>query len=342
MGYDFSVGDHLHPVTGLLDEVADRVESVFAEKMLYEKYTEGARYVSEVAILVPETDYRAPEYLKGAARMLCELKIPYSVYNSSDDFSREKLLILPRALEITDELKDKISAFRASGGKLLFIGEGSDMAEALGAADGITELSRDTSDNAFFLTEDGNMQWAIYKPARLFKSRAKELAKYVSGYFNFVYDGLHSYFYRPQNEITDYSAAVVTDGVGYICYDAFEAYASNFLRENKLLVGKVIDALLPERMIESKDLPSTAVVSVTKNEKHSILHVKVTYPSIRNGRGIVEEHNFLDRATVSLRGEYRVTAIPSEKPVPVTYEGGRTVVTLENIKGYGAFLLEEK
>ena len=340
-GYDFSVGDHLHPVTGLFDETADRVGRVFAEKMLYEKYDEGAKYVSEVGIIVPPEDYRAPEYLIGAARMLCELKIPYSEYTAEDDFSREKLLILPRAIEVTPAFREKIAEHRRRGGKLLFIGEGADMAAALGEDKIISELSEDTSDNAYFLMSGSDMQWAMYKPARKFRCNgARELARYVSGMFNLEFDGLHTYFYRPQGELTELSAAVTDGNTAFVCYDAFEAYASNFLKETKLLVGEAIDSLLPDREILTVGLPSTANVSITKNDSHRIFHLKLTHPAIRNGRGIVEDHAYLDRASISVRGECRVYKLPEYREVPAEIANGRTNFAVESIKGYAAFLLK--
>lgn len=341
MGYDFSVGDHLHPVFGLFDEVIDRVGKVFSEKMLYEPYTNGAKYVSEIALMVPPEDYRAPEYLKGAARMLCELKIPYSVFTPDDDIHGVKLLILPRALEVTPELHKKIFIHVASGGKLLFIGEGLDMVAPLHADAAVTDIAPDPSDNSYFVTEEGGMLWSSYKPSRLMKNKgARELARYVSGYFNLEFDGLQTYFYRPQNEATEYSAAITDGTVGYISYNAFDAYASNFLRENKLLVGEVIDSLLPDRMIATEGLPSTATVSITETDEHKIFHLKLTHPSIRNGRGIVEDHAYLRHATASVRGEYKVYALPECREIAAEIRDGRTHFALDDITGYAAFLLK--
>ena len=80
-GYGISISDHLHPTLGLFDEVIDRAKVVFLEKLAYEPFTEGTKPKTEVGILIGKKDDCAPEYLRGAARMLCEAKIPYNSYD---------------------------------------------------------------------------------------------------------------------------------------------------------------------------------------------------------------------------------------------------------------------
>ena len=341
-GYGISISDHLHPKYGLVGDVINRAKVVFQKKLEYEKYDQGMRPLCEVGILASDNDYAAPEYLRGAARMLCELHIPYNTYAPSGDFSRMRLVIIPRALPDTDRLYERIRAFASEGGKVIFIGEGLDLAKTLGLDSGITDLKEDGFDNSYFLLPDGDMRWAAYAPSRRMKKGrdGRELARYVEGIFNLEFDGHECYFYRPQGEPTDESAAIVTDSVGYVSYNAFDAYAAAFLKETKILVGRVIDSLLPDREILTEGLPSTAIVGLSGRDTDRIAHIKVTYPSIRNGRGIVEEHNYLPEATVSVRGEFtRVSLIPSDTPIDFTVEGGRTVFKAKEILGYGAYLL---
>ena len=116
-GYGVSISDHLHPKLGLFNEVIDRAKKVFEEKLAYEKFTEGTRPKTEVGILIGKEDYRAPEYLRGAARMLCESKIPYNSYDTDGDFSSEKLLIIPKKLKLDKPLEEKLRSFKSSGSR---------------------------------------------------------------------------------------------------------------------------------------------------------------------------------------------------------------------------------
>lgn len=339
-GYDFNISDHLHPIHGLFGEIADRVKIVFEEKMRYEPFLENPKYLSEIGVIVNE-EYWVSEYTKGVARMLNELKLPYSTYRPYDDFSNEKLIIIPKKLNLNSETAKKIIDFKNNGGKILFVGTAIDNATELGLDYGIKDIEDDKFDNSYYKTEDCDMIWATYAPAKVFKNNGKtELAKHVSGIFNFTYDGNHSYFYRPQGKASDHSA-VVTDGeIAYVCFNAFDGYAESFLKETKLLIKDTIDSLLPEKMVECNLLPSTAIISLTGHENHKVLHLKTTYPAIKNGRGIIEEHTYLPKADFSVKGEYKVYALPSCVEIPATHQDGRTIFTATDILGYSAFMLK--
>jgi hypothetical protein len=247
--YDFTIADHLHPVDGFYKEISDRIGKVMAEKMLYEPYTVNSEYISEIAVIADEEDCGAPEYLRGVARMLCELKLPYDVYLPTMDFTSKKLVIIPKKVKADKAFLDRLKKFVDGGNKVVFVGSGNDIAVEAGLTDGVKIVGEDTSDNAYFTFGDSDIPWSTYEQSRIIKNDGgKEISKYVAGRFNFIYDGVHSYFYRPQGDVTEYSACVISGNCAYICYDAFLAYALNFLKENKLLVKAVIDELLPEKI----------------------------------------------------------------------------------------------
>ena len=338
--YDLSISDHLHPIVGLFDEVIDGVGKVFAEKMLYEPYTLGSEYVCDVGVVVDEDDYYSPELLRGVARMLCELKIPFDVYVESDDYFDKKLLIFPKRIDLDETHKERLVRFKENGGKILFCGSGLDVAKECNLDASVEMLGEDSHDNAYYVLDGSDMRWGMYKTSRLMKKRGgKEIAKYAPGLFNRIYDGKHAYFYRPQGEVSDMSAAVSDGDVAYICFDAFLSYATNFLKTTKTLVGKVISTLNEEPLIKCDGLPSTSIVSITQSPTAKVLHVKVTAPTIRNGRGIIEEHTFVPSARISVRGEYKAYVLPDKTPIDVTQNNGRTVIQTKDILGYRAFLL---
>ena len=73
-----------------------------------------------------------------------------------------------------------------------------------------------------------------------------------------------------------------------------------------------------------------------------MLHTKVTFPEIRGKRGIIEEHITVPQGhTVELMGEYKkVLTLPEMKKVKIKKKDGKTCITLPEITGYKAFLLE--
>lgn len=340
-GFGLSFGDHLHPVYGLENEVIERIGKVFEEKLLYEPYCDGAKYAAEIGLLVGNEDFDAPLYMQGAARLLNELKIPFNSYPCKNDFSAVKLLIIPKDFdENKDELGAKIKKFAINGGKIVFCGGGVFLANRLGIKDGVSEIEKDESDNAYFINNDGGMRWAVYKPcALLIKSDGKELAKYVAPTFNFGFDGRQAYFYRPQGAVTNYSSVVAGKNAAYISFDILEAYGESFLKEHRNLLGTVIDELLPERDIICSGLPSFATVSLTEKDDFKVFHVKAVHPEMRNGRGVIEDFDYVKNGGASLKGEYSVCTLPDKTPVPATVKDGRTVFETGEICGYKAFLL---
>ena len=341
--FGLSYGDHLHPVDGFEDEVVSRIKTVMEEKMLYEPYTDNSENVLEVGVMVKAGTRKMPPYVKGIARALKELKISYNAYDGYADFSQLKLLIIGEDIEADNAMKERIVSFAKCGGKIIFTGSAIDLGYELGLLDYIDLIGKDERDNAFYTTDKSNMRWAMYSPSRLIKNiNGEEKAKYIDNYFNLIWDGRQSYFYRPQGKPTEYSAAVIGKNSACICFDIFKAYAENFLSEHRELLSDIIDTLLPDRLVKTENMPRYAGVALTQNDKHLVLHVKSTYPEIKMGRGIIEDHVYMRSSTVSVKGEYSVSALPTLEKIEARIENGRTVFETGDILGYKAFLLNNK
>ncbi len=341
--FAISFGDHLHPVDGFENEVASRIGKVMKEKMAYEPYTDGSRNVVEVGALVHSNDQtrKLPYYVRGIARMLKELKIPYNIYNENGSFDEVKLLFVSDNDGYDDALKARLREYAKKGGKIIFSGAGIDLGKEAGLLDYVELLGKDPDDNAYFTAKGSDMRWAMYAPSRLIKNvSGTEKAKYVSRIINFVWDGRQATFYRPQGTPSDYSAAVLGEGSACICFDIFKAYADSFLVAHRDLVEELINVFLPNRNILTADMAKTATVSLTKNDRHLVFHVKATYPEHKMNRGIVEEHVYMKSATVSLAGEHEVYILPNMEKVEAKIESGRTVFETGNVLGYRAFLLK--
>ena len=339
--YAFSVGDHLHPVDGLEDEVIERIGKVFEEKMLYEPFDKDAEYLCETAVLAERDSIKADPYLQGVSRMLCELKIPYNIYNEFYEWKNIKVLIIARAIELSENLKTKLLAFNKNGGKIIFLGSAIDTGKELGLLDYVEVLGEDKSDNAYLTYGNNGMRWAVYKPCRLIKNvSGKEISKYVSNVFNMEYDGRHCYFYRPQGEVTDKSAVVIGDnGTAVVCFDMSISYKENYLKEHRDIFNDILTELNPNHFIKVEGMPVTARIAVTENDINKIVHVKATFPEGRLGRGIIEDHVYMKSAKVSLKGEYKVRILPTLQEVQSVVKDGVTTFETGNFEGYRAFSL---
>ena len=343
--FGISYGDHMHPVDGFENEVASRIAKVMEEKIAYEPYTENSDNIVEVGIIIHSNTVtrRLPYFAKGAARMLKELKLQYNVYDENGRFENDgvKLLIVAEEADYGEDFKARLRDFAAKGGKVIFAGAATGLGKELGLLDFVEIVGKDTRDNAYYTVGSSDMRWAMYDPSRILKNLSgTEVAKYVNNVVNFTWDGRQSCYYRPQGEPTEYSAAVIKDNMACVCFDIFKAYADNFLIEHRALVEKLIDALLPERLIVAPAMPKTATTALTKNAAHTVFHVKSTYAEHKMSRGIIEEHVYMKSAPVSLAGEYEVYALPGMEKLESRIENGRTEFYTGDFLGYKAFLLK--
>ena len=343
--FGISFGDHLHPVDGFEPSVAERVKAVMEEKRAYEPYTADSDNIAEIGVIIKSNDVtrRMPLFSKGVARVLKELKRTYNIYDENGPFDTDgqKLLILGENAEFDDAFKGRLRRYIEKGGKVLFVGSAIDLGKEIGVLDYI-EVENDPRDNAYYTAPESDLRIAMYAPARVLKNiGGRELAKYVDNVFNFVWDGRHSYKYRPQGKPTAYSAAVVGEGTACICFDLFGAYAENFLLDHRVLLERAIDALLPERLIEAPLLPKTSTTALTRNAEHTVFHVKTTFPEHKMSRGIIEEHSWSKSVPVSICGDYKeVYLLPELKKLESRRENGRICFETGDILGYKAFLLK--
>lgn len=344
--FGMSFGDHLHPVDGFEPRVAERIGAVMAEKMAYEPYLRNGTNRAEIGVVIHSNDYTytLPAFVRGAARMLKELKLTYNVYDENGPFDRDglKLLILEEGAGFDSTFKARLKGYVEQGGAVLFTGAAIDLGRELGVLDFLDSVEKDPRDNAYYTTEEGGMRIAVYAPSRVLKNGSgQELARYADNVMNFTWDGRQSLKYRPQGAVTDFSAAVVKGNVGCICFDLFKAYAENFLTDHRDLADTLIRALMPQRLIEAPQMPRTATVSLTQNRTHTVFHVKATYAEHKMNRGIIEEHNYMKSTPVSVQGEYRaVYALPEKLLLESKTEAGRTLFETGDILGYKAFLLQ--
>lgn len=343
--YAVSFGDHLHPVDGFENEVARRIGAVMREKIAYEPYTENSENVIEIGVIVHSNTVtrRLPYFVKGAARMLKELKLTYNVYDENGAFEQARLLIIGEDAAFDEVFEARLASYLANGGRAIFVGKAVDFGEKIGALDYVQVIGEDHADNAYYTVAGNDMRWAMYAPARIIQNKCGvEKAKYVRNVLNFTWDGRQSCYYRPQGQESAYSAAVLGERTACICFDIFKSYADNFLVEHRALLDELIRALLPERLIECDGMPRTASVTITQSTGGRVLHVKATYPEYKMKMGIIEEHTYMKSATISLKGEYDVYALPDRVPIASRKENGRTILETGNILGYKAFLLTEK
>lgn len=355
-GVGVSVGDHMHPARNLEPCVYRTVGELNRWIKDLEPYTEGTRYMADIGVAVnAERVFDASsagwgvlnESYSGLAQLFGELRQSYDIVNERMDWSRYRVMVLPDALRMTDAMKEKIDAYLRQGGRVLSSGTAPLAADQSGFALNAWDFSFagvDTGGACYFRMppEDDphvfDMDYSTYSPNCTLVSGGRVLAEHVKAYFNNHWDGFHGYFYTPPEKATGYAAAAV-NGAGNVCHIGFEVFKAYYISApyaHKALVRRCLDILLPDPLIKTRGIPSTARVTATGNSAYTLLHTKVTYPEPRGRMNIIEEHGVLPAgAQVLIRGAYAAArTLPEGEPVAIAAEGGYTRVTLPEITGY--------
>lgn len=337
-GYTPSIGDHMHPKGELNERMYKEIAEVYTYVEKLEPYLEKTTPYSEVAVLRNKVNYKNVfNFLtpsdKGVSRMLAELKICFDTINEDMDFSKYKLLILPDNIEITDKLLKKLNTYKGS-----ILSSGNSIRKG-GVWDFVKSFEKDTNTHGFY--SDGGEVFGMYN-CGIKMTSDYSVADYIEPYFNEGFDGKHYYYYIPPKESKGNSAISIKDRRAHICFNVFEAYNKHGAIFHKTLVDSIITKLLPERKITTS-LPSTARVTLAESDDFSILHVKTTFPEIREARGVVEEHVCVPQGSrVTVLGEFKsAKTIPDLKEVSITCKNGKTEIILPEICGYLPIMLEK-
>lgn len=350
---EYSVGDHLHPAECPDPQVYKMIADVYKKAATYEKYTDGARYVPEAAIVTASNCY-IDKSGRGAVRMLSELKYTFDIINETMDFSPYRVIILPDNIVMTTALKEKLEAHLKAGGGIISSGtSGLDKDKTGFVMDewGAVYDGADPSNQTYYrMTDTGNeilgsLRWAAYEPSIIMSAKegTEVLAEYVKPYFNRHVDRERGYFYTPPAE-TDGHAAITKSGrVYHICFNIFKAYYSGAMLGHKEIVAEMLSELIPDSLIKAEELPRTSRVTITEMDDKRLLHVKITYPEKSGDTEVIQDHNTLPAGRkIRVKGEYRVTLAPTETPVEATVKDGYTEITLPEIVGYDMFVLRNK
>lgn len=344
---EISIGDHMHPSTGLEKTVYDTVGEIYENVMRYEPWTDGAKYKAQIAILTQTENGIIDSSGRGAVRILGELKHTYDVVNEKMDFSKYELLILPDNIIITPLLKEKLKKHIAGGKGIISSGEsGLNPEKNEFAMDewGVIFKGYDEFHNSYFKMNDEsdiimkNMRWSTYVPKIKMSVRenGESYAKYHPPYFDKHWDGIRGYWYIPPTNSDGTCAVSKSECVFHICFNIFDAYYKNAMPAHKQLIKRCIDEFLPHTLIKSNDLPQTARATITELDKTIQLHIKVTYPEVRGEAVVIDEHNKLPQgAVVYIKGEYSEAIIaPCKEKVETVIANGYTKVILPQIEGY--------
>ncbi len=332
-GAKCSVGDQLHPTGEMNMSTYRLIGKAYAEVEAKEPYVRGADQITDIAILSSEAFTNRPNIHcqpdEGAARILFEGKYLYNLVDQYEELGKYKLLILPDDIRIDDELKAKLEAYLASGGKLLCSGEsglyvGSDeFALPLGAtAQGVNAYCPNYMIPKYDAV-NGETAYVMYQPAmNIAADGGKVEALLEESYFNRTPEHFCSHQHTPNNPGADRPGAVLTENTGYIAWKLFTDYAVKGSYHLKELALHMIASLLEPTA--TTNLPDRGVLTFTRqpDESRYVAHLLFAHTSKRgNGVEVIED-------IVPVAGIKLTAKIPEPKRVyKAEYRDGGIVET---------------
>lgn len=298
LGAKCLVGDQLHPSGAINHDTYRTIAPAYARLERMEPFLKGAVQVSEIAILSaehfhPET-HRNHGSDDGAAQMLLELKRPFDVIDRFATFASYRLMILPDDIPVDADLRDRLLAYLAQGGRLLLSGQsGIDPQTGAFALDlGITRSGRTVPfEPSYIRAEDGLddglplAPFVAYAPAEtITATTAQVLAQIVPPYFNRSYRHFSSHQHAPDDPSAAPLGAAVTlhAGCAYVAYPVFRMYHDIGQPLYKYIIRGLLDRLVPDPAF-STDLPSSGRATLTRQAAlgRHVLHLLYAAPQVR-------------------------------------------------------------
>lgn len=357
------VGDHLHPRGRLEPAVYRSIGRVYSEVARLDPWIEGARSVSEMAIVAPALRqypgrYDCMEPVQGATRMLMELKCQFDITDGETDLSRYRVLILPDQITVDPVLGRKLAAHLKRGGVLVSSAwSGLDPEKTAFALAACRAAFRGTEPHhpSFFKAAPEvardlpDMLTTIYNPgiAMTAKPGAKVLAELWRPYFNLKsWDWYHENMYAPPDRRTQRPALIRCGNLFHFSFPIFGSYYENAVVAYKLLLRNCLELAFPKPMLKLENFPSFGQATVTTQGRRRMVHLLAYVPELRGKQSqIIEEPIAVRNVRLRLRADgrrvARVYLAPEHTPVPFAVEDGYLAVTVPLVRGYQMIVFEE-
>lgn len=369
LGSKCLVGDQLHPSGAINPDTYASIAPAYARIAKLEPFLEGARQVSEIAILSSEyfgsCGDRNADADDGAAQMLLEMQLPFDVVDGLSDFTPYRVIIAPDDIVVYDDMAAKLSMFLEGGGGLIVSGRsGQDRSGRFVVDAGIRSEGEVSFTPAYIRAKAGldaaltRTPFVVYGTARkIIAEDADVLAEIVPPYFNRAYNHFCSHQHTPDDPTAEPLGAAVTlhNRVGYVAYPIFSIYRAVGQPLYRNLVRGLLARLLPDRVLTT-NLPTSGRASVTHQaaQKRHVVHLLYGPPQIRgksvpHGGGtrvmeMIEDIPAIGPVTVSLRldkAPKRVFDVMSEQELAATaQDDGAYSVTLDHLHIHAAVVFE--
>jgi len=279
----------------------------------------------------------------GCIRILLEGKYLFNAIDTTEDFEKYKVIILPDFIRPDITLKDKLDRYVSHGGKILATGKSGlwrdrdEFAIDFGIEYiGENEFKPDYFRPNFELKNFENTAFVMYSQGQRIKNiSAEQLGTRENPYFNQTAEHFCSHQHTPSTGECE-GTAMVYGGAGiYIAWNLFEDYAvkgSLILKETAVYA---LDMLLEKTL--KTNLPAQGIATLTKQGDRLVNHLLYASP-VKRGSNIevIEDIVPLYNIEVELKLEKSIESVrlvPQMEDLKLEASGGTVkyvVPKLEN------------
>lgn len=317
-----SVGDQLHP-TGKLDKTTyDLIGHAYREVREKEPFCQNAVNLADIGVLSADACgiEGGGDADTGAARILQEGHFLFDFLHPDMEFTGFKLLLLPAEFDLKPALAEKLRRFVANGGKVLLTGRtaatsGLDFGAEFDGPGAFSptyllpaEAIRPDYLSTPFVVRTGN--WNIRVTG------GESLGDVYEPYFNREPGHFCSHQHTPNRpEPSGYSAGVIHGNAAVLAQPLFAVYALDGAVVLRQFLDKCLRHLLGEAITVESNLPSTARLTVTRDETNRRIIVHLLYADIvKRGRNVevIEDLPPLHNTKLTLRIAETVRSVTLE------------------------------
>ena len=356
-----NIGDQLHP-RGTLDTGAYQViGDTFGKVEAVEEYCRDARPLADIAVLLLPDSQETAECgeqdtrgmvkmdtnIEGAAAALAALKHQWNGETPDrDNLHKYKVIIIPDNGFLTADMRTRLEAYMAQGGKILF-------SHKAGLNDGqftvpnapvryVQEcpytpsymklgdvLGAGLPDSEFVNYRAGSYVEAV--------DGATALGNVLEPYFNRAPEHFSSHAQTPHDKTTPYPVAVIAgdNSSAYIYAAAFRGYREDAFFVYKDIIGKLLNRLLPEPLVRAGQNVSPAMeIAVLQQSAANrlVAHVVNFQPQRRTATNeFIEEATPANNVSFAVRTgtpPTRVVLVPSGEELAFEQKDAYCHITL--------------
>lgn len=356
-----SVGDQLHP-RGKLDPAAyELIGKAYRRVEAREAWLVGASPVVEVGLFFqpvtsadPHTKESRGGSDEGATRMLTQLAHQFNVVDANSSLESFRLLVLPDAIPLSEDLITRLNAYLAKGGAILASGHScltADGCRSTLPALGIVAHGESPYTATYFSLENASDQSLPQTDHVMYERSVRvttlpgttSLARVTEPYFERAWNHFSSHHQTPPDRASQYSAATINGRAGYIAYPIFSAFERHGNLAFRGLVAELLNRLLPDPLLRV-EAPAKTETTVMRQQNRTIVHL-LYYPAERRTKDldIVDDIVPLHDVRVSLRvanKPAKVYLAPDRRNLDFVYEKGRVNVVVPRIDGHAMIVFE--